>query len=82
MLLFYGTVGNEYEFVKKKYLKESSEHKRLYNEVIELKGNIRVLGRCRPLNQNEITNGSTSVLDFDSSQHNELQVICSDYSKK
>ena len=67
MLLFYGTVGNEYELVKK-YLKESSERKRLDNEVSELKGNIRVLCRCRPLNQNEITNGSTSILDFDSSQ--------------
>jgi kinesin family protein C2/C3 len=82
MLLFYGTVGTEYELLKKKYLKESSERKRLYNEVIELKGNIRVLCRCRPLNQNEITNGSTSILDFDSSQDNELQVICSDSSKK
>ncbi|GMY21530.1 kinesin-like protein KIN-14S isoform X2 [Fagus crenata] len=73
-------IGNEYELIKK-YLEESSERKRLYNEVIELKGNIRVLCRCRPLNQNEITNGSTSILDFDSSQHNELQVICSDSSK-
>uniref|UniRef100_A0A2N9JAJ7 Kinesin motor domain-containing protein n=1 Tax=Fagus sylvatica TaxID=28930 RepID=A0A2N9JAJ7_FAGSY len=36
-------IGNEYELVKKKYLKESSERKRLYNEVIELKGNIRVI---------------------------------------
>ena len=50
--------------------------------MIELKGNIRVLCRCRPLNQNEITNGSTSIVDFDSSQDNELQVICSDSSKK
>ena len=82
MLLFYGTLGTEYELLKKKYLKESSERKRLYNEVIELKGNIRVFCRCRPLNQNEITNGSTSIVDFDSSQDNELQVICSDSSKK
>ncbi|GMY21412.1 kinesin-like protein KIN-14S isoform X2, partial [Fagus crenata] len=75
-------LSNEYELVKKKYLKESSERKRLYNEVIELKGNIRVFCRCRPLNQNEITNGSSSIVDFDSSQDNELQVICSDSSKK
>nr|POF26894.1 kinesin-like protein kin-14s [Quercus suber] len=68
--------------VQKKYLQESSERKRLYNEVIELKGNIRVFCRCRPLNQNEITSGSTSIVDFDSSQDNELQVICSDSSKK
>lgn len=70
------------ELLKKKYLEESLERKRLYNEVIELKGNIRVFCRCRPLNQDEIANGSTSVVDFESSQENELQIICSDSSKK
>ncbi|KAL0005919.1 hypothetical protein SO802_013480 [Lithocarpus litseifolius] len=75
-------LNTEHELLKKKYLQESSERKRLYNEVIELKGNIRVFCRCRPLNQNEITSGSTSIVDFDSSQDNELQVICSDSSKK
>uniref|UniRef100_A0A5B7A4P9 Putative kinesin-3 n=1 Tax=Davidia involucrata TaxID=16924 RepID=A0A5B7A4P9_DAVIN len=49
----------ECELLKKKYLEECSERKQLYNEVIELKGNIRVFCRCRPLNQNEIANGST-----------------------
>ncbi|XP_060667843.1 kinesin-like protein KIN-14S [Ziziphus jujuba] len=75
-------LSNEHELLKKKYLKESSERKRLYNEVIELKGNIRVFCRCRPLNQNEISDGCNSVIDYDSSQDNELQVICSDSSKK
>ncbi|XP_057497304.1 kinesin-like protein KIN-14S [Actinidia eriantha] len=72
----------ESELLKKKYLEECSERKRLYNEVIELKGNIRVFCRCRPLNQDEIANGSSSVVDFDSSQENELQITCSDSSKK
>ncbi|KAJ6928762.1 hypothetical protein NC652_012793 [Populus alba x Populus x berolinensis] len=35
-------LGNEYELLEKKYLQELSERKRPYNEVIELKGNIRV----------------------------------------
>lgn len=70
------------ELLKKKYLEVCIERKRLYNEVIELKGNIRVFCRCRPLNQAEISNGSSSVVDFDSSQENELQIICSDSSKK
>uniref|UniRef100_F6HYZ5 Kinesin-like protein n=1 Tax=Vitis vinifera TaxID=29760 RepID=F6HYZ5_VITVI len=70
------------QLLKKKYLEECLERKRLYNEVIELKGNIRVFCRCRPLNQDEIANGSTSIVDFDSSQENELQIICSDSSKK
>ncbi|XP_047342610.1 kinesin-like protein KIN-14S [Impatiens glandulifera] len=72
----------EYELLKKKYLEESLERKRLYNEVIELKGNIRVFCRCRPLNQGEIKNGCTSVVDHESSGENELQIICSDSSKK
>ncbi|KAF5463421.1 hypothetical protein F2P56_019338 [Juglans regia] len=72
----------DYERLKKKYAEESSDRKRLYNELIELKGNIRVFCRCRPLNENEITDGCTSVVEFDSSQDNELQVICSDSSKK
>ncbi|KAL8117057.1 hypothetical protein AgCh_023298 [Apium graveolens] len=72
----------EHENLKKKYLEECSERKRLYNEVIELKGNIRVFCRCRPLNQDEIAKGYTSVIDLSSSQENDLQVICSDSSKK
>ena len=75
-------VGTEHERLKKKYDMESSERKRLYNEVIELKGNIRVFCRCRPLNQNEIENGCNNIIDFDSSLDNELQVMCSDSSKK
>ncbi|KAI8000468.1 Kinesin-like protein KIN-14S [Camellia lanceoleosa] len=70
------------ELVKEKYLEECSKRKWLYNEVIELKGNIRVFCKCRPLSQDEIANGSTSVVDFDSSQENELQIICSDSSRK
>ncbi|CAE6123972.1 unnamed protein product [Arabidopsis arenosa] len=68
--------------LEKQYLEESSERKRLYNEVIELKGNIRVFCRCRPLNQAEIANGCTSVAEFDTTQENELQILSSDSSKK
>ncbi|RDX94715.1 Kinesin-like protein KIN-14S, partial [Mucuna pruriens] len=75
-------LGADYEVLKRKYLEESSERRRLYNEVIELKGNIRVFCRCRPLNENEIANGSAvSVVNFESSP-DELQVNCSDSSKK
>nr|QWT43342.1 kinesin-like protein KIN14M [Citrullus lanatus] len=75
-------LSTEHERLKKKYLEESTERKRLYNEVIELKGNIRVFCRCRPLNESELENGSTSVIEFDSSQENEIQVLTSDSSKK
>ncbi|XP_058077674.1 kinesin-like protein KIN-14S isoform X2 [Magnolia sinica] len=76
------SLGFKYEDLKKKYLEESSERKRLYNEVIELKGNIRVFCRCRPLSPDEFANSSSSVLDFDPSQETELQITCSDSSKK
>ena len=80
--LFPAWLDNEYELLKKKYLDESAERKRLYNEVIELKGNIRVFCRCRPLNLVEIANGSSSIVEFDSSQDTELQIISADSSKK
>ncbi|KAK7258858.1 hypothetical protein RIF29_24446 [Crotalaria pallida] len=74
-------LGSEYKLLKRKYLEESSERRRLYNEVIELKGNIRVFCRCRPLNETEVVNGCAPVVNFESSPE-ELQVICSDSSKK
>nr|GMD48170.1 kinesin-like protein KIN-14S [Ipomoea batatas] len=72
----------ECALLKKRYLDECSERKRLYNEVIELKGNIRVFCRCRPLNSEEVANGSTSVVDFDMAQENEIQIVPSDSSRK
>jgi len=80
---FFGLwLGAEYEILKRKYLEVSLERRRLNNEVIELKGNIRVFCRCRPLNENEIANGSAvSVVNFESNSE-ELQVVCSDSSKK
>ncbi|KAL8159504.1 hypothetical protein V2J09_001041 [Rumex salicifolius] len=74
--------NEERELMKKKYLEECAERKRLYNEVIELKGNIRVFCRCRPLNQDEIMSGSSSIVEFDPSQDNELQITGADSSKK
>ncbi|MED6220109.1 hypothetical protein PIB30_041735 [Stylosanthes scabra] len=76
------SLGTEYELLKKKFLKEFNERKRLSNELIEIKGNIRVFCRCRPLNASEIANGSASVLNFEASSDEELQVISSDTTKK
>lgn len=72
----------KYEELKKKYTQECSLRKRLYNETIELKGNIRVFCRCRPLSSEEISKGLTSVVEFDPPLDSELQVICSDNTKK
>ncbi|KAK4751261.1 hypothetical protein SAY87_004743 [Trapa incisa] len=75
-------LSEDHERLRLKFLKVSSERKQLYNEVVELKGNIRVFCRCRPLNMVEIGNGLGSVIEFDPSQDHELQVNCSDSSKK
>lgn len=72
----------KYETLRKKYTEECAERKRLYNELIELKGNIRVFCRCRPLSLEEISKGYASVVELDPSQDTELQIICSDSSKK
>ncbi|CAN0866600.1 Kinesin-like protein KIN-14S, partial [Linum grandiflorum] len=74
--------GKENDHLKKKFVQEFTERKRLCKEVIELKGNIRVFCRCRPINQSELQKGSNSVVEFDSSQDNELQILSSDSSKK
>ncbi|CAN1766464.1 Kinesin-like protein KIN-14S [Linum perenne] len=78
----YAILNEEYEHLKKKFVQESTERKRLYNEVIELKGNIRVFCRCRPINQAELEKGSNNVVEFDSSQDNELHILSTDSSKK
>lgn len=72
----------ESALLKNKYLDEYTERKRLYNEVIELKGNIRVFCRCRPLNQQELANGSNSIVEIAPSQDHELSIACADSSKK
>ncbi|KAG6466774.1 hypothetical protein ZIOFF_075407 [Zingiber officinale] len=72
----------KYDILKKKYTDEREERKRLYNEVIELKGNIRVYCRCRPLSLEEIAKGSSCVVDFDPAHDTELRIICTDSSKK
>ncbi|KAJ0253127.1 Kinesin-like protein KIN-14S [Hirschfeldia incana] len=75
-------LNTELGTLKKQYLEESTERKRLYNENIELKGNIRVFCRCRPLNQAEVGNGCASVVEFDASHENDLQLLSTDSSKK
>lgn len=48
----------------KKYKKEVVKNKKLYNEIQDLRGNIRVYCRVRPLSDAEITNGETYATTF------------------
>ncbi|KAK8648193.1 hypothetical protein V6N13_128954 [Hibiscus sabdariffa] len=71
-----------HEILKTKFVKGSKERKELYNKVLELKGNIRVFCRCRPLNSEEITAGASIAIDFESAKDGELTVISNGAPKK
>ncbi|XP_030489885.2 kinesin-like protein KIN-14Q isoform X1 [Cannabis sativa] len=62
------------EHLKAKFVEGAKERKELYNKVLELKGNIRVFCRCRPLNTEEIAAGASVVVDFESAKDGELIV--------
>ena len=72
----------QYEDLKKKYTEENKERKQLYNELLELKGNIRVFCRFRPLSAEEIAAGASSVVEFDKSKDNEFTININGASKK
>uniref|UniRef100_A0A0E0L281 Kinesin-like protein n=1 Tax=Oryza punctata TaxID=4537 RepID=A0A0E0L281_ORYPU len=71
-----------YDGLKKKYTDECAERRRLYNELIELRGNIRVFCRCRPLSTAEISNGCSSIVEIDPSHETELHFVPSDKDRK
>ncbi|KAL2628647.1 hypothetical protein R1flu_013333 [Riccia fluitans] len=64
----------EHDDLKKKYAEESLERRQLYNKVLELKGNIRVFCRCRPLSPFEVSSGASAVVEFEAVKDNELIV--------
>ncbi|XP_062231318.1 kinesin-like protein KIN-14J [Phragmites australis] len=71
-----------YGGLKKKYMDECAERRRLYNELIELRGNIRVFCRCRPLSADEVSRGCLSVVEIDQLQETELQFVPSEKERK
>ncbi|XP_027342983.1 kinesin-like protein KIN-14Q [Abrus precatorius] len=71
-----------HEDLKSKYIEGAKERKELYNKVLELRGNIRVFCRCRPLNAEEIAVGATVALDFESAKDGELTVMSNGAPKK
>ncbi|XP_057948127.1 kinesin-like protein KIN-14Q [Malania oleifera] len=73
---------DQYEDLKFKFMEGAQEQKKLYNKVLELKGNIRVFCRCRPLNTEEIAAGASMTIDFESSKDGELTVKSNGTSKK
>uniref|UniRef100_M8C100 Kinesin-like protein n=1 Tax=Aegilops tauschii TaxID=37682 RepID=M8C100_AEGTA len=78
----YASLESEFKDLKEKFSEEAKERKDLYNKLIELKGNIRVFCRCRPLNTEETAEGASMAIDFDSAKDGELIVRGHVSSKK
>ncbi|KAI3803622.1 hypothetical protein L1987_31779 [Smallanthus sonchifolius] len=64
----------QHEDLKIRFNEGAKERKELYNKIQELKGNIRVFCRCRPLNSDEIAEGASVAFDFEASKDGELRV--------
>ncbi|KAL9232510.1 hypothetical protein vseg_007617 [Gypsophila vaccaria] len=60
--------------LKMKITNGEKHRKELYNKVLELKGNIRVFCRCRPLQTEEIIMGARVSVDFESARNGELAI--------
>ncbi|XP_010414853.1 PREDICTED: uncharacterized protein LOC104700941 isoform X1 [Camelina sativa] len=71
-----------HENLKAKFVAGEKERKELYNKILELKGNIRVFCRCRPLNFEEIEAGVSMGIDVESAKNGEVMVMSNGFPKK
>ncbi|KAH0875719.1 hypothetical protein HID58_073081 [Brassica napus] len=71
-----------HENLKAKFVEGEKERKELYNKILELKGNIRVFCRCRPLNFEEIEAGVSMGIDVESTKNGEVIVMSNGFPKK
>ncbi|KAG8383643.1 hypothetical protein BUALT_Bualt04G0035300 [Buddleja alternifolia] len=76
------TLVEQCEDLKVKYNEEQMKRRKLYNQVQEAKGNIRVFCRCRPLSKTELVAGCASVVDFDTAKDGELGILSNGPTKK
>ncbi|XAR73509.1 Minus-end-directed kinesin ATPase [Bertholletia excelsa] len=70
------------EDLKVKYSEEQAKRRKLFNQVQEAKGNIRVFCRCRPLSKAEVAAGYATVVDFDAAKDGELGILSGGSSRK
>ena len=61
-----------------KYKREYRERERLFNIVQELRGNIRVFCRVRPISREESKNGNNEIISYPKDEENELIVTKKD----
>ncbi|KAF8111237.1 hypothetical protein N665_0076s0224 [Sinapis alba] len=71
-----------HENLKAKFVEGEKERKELYNKILELKGNIRVFCRCRPLNFEEIEAEVSMGIDVESTKNGEVIVMSNGFPKK
>nr|AMS24252.1 kinesin 14-IIIb protein [Marsilea vestita] len=76
------SLSNELDTLKQKFSKQAQELRTCYDQVVELKGNLRVYCRCRPLSSQEVARGEQPVVDYDIYNINELYVNASEGQKK
>ncbi|KAL9450117.1 hypothetical protein AB3S75_011945 [Citrus x aurantiifolia] len=72
----------QYDDLKLKFSEEQAKRKKLYNQVQEAKGNIRVFCRCRPLSKEEASAGHAMVVDFSAAKDGELGILTGGSTKK
>lgn len=70
------------EDLKQKYNEELVKRRKLYNQIQEAKGNIRVFCRCRPLNKHEVSAGHAMVVDLSASKDGDLGIVTGGSTKK
>ncbi|CAK7347285.1 unnamed protein product [Dovyalis caffra] len=82
MIIAVQDIVAKHEDLKLKLNEEQAKSKKLYNQVQEAKGNIRVFCRCRPLSKEEVSTGYQTVVDFSAAKDGDLAVIASGSTKK
>ncbi|XP_042493204.1 kinesin-like protein KIN-14R [Macadamia integrifolia] len=70
------------EDLKVKYSEEQIKRKKLFNQIQEAKGNIRVFCRCRPLSKGEVSAGYATIVDFNAAKDGELGILNGGTMKK
>ncbi|XP_057495985.1 kinesin-like protein KIN-14R [Actinidia eriantha] len=70
------------EDLKVKYSEEQTKRRKLYNQVQEAKGNIRVFCRCRPLSKAEVAARHKTIVDFDAAKDGDLGILSGGSTRK
>ncbi|GAV66863.1 Kinesin domain-containing protein/Malectin domain-containing protein [Cephalotus follicularis] len=68
--------------LKLKFSEEQEKRKKLYNQLQEAKGNVRVFCRCRPFNKEEASSGYVTVVDFTAAKDGDLGILTGGSTKR